>query len=527
MGWPRYQRPVRATSSARYARSVMTRRRHATTPDIPHAPLHRRARQRDRGEVAGPLGRRAHLLDARTRTGAARRGLRRGRATGRKLFVLDMFPYPSGAGLHVGHPLGYIGTDVYARFMRMSGHNVLHAMGYDAFGLPAEQYAVQTGQHPRVTTEANIANMRRQLRALGLGHDSAARRRHHRRRLLPLDAVDLPADLQLLVRRRRRPGPPDRRAAGRARGGHPRARERRATPTALAWPTSTRVEQRAARRLVPPRVPRRGAGELVPRARHRARQRGGHRRRPQRARQLPGLPASAEAVDAAHHRVRRPAARRPRPARLARVDQADAAQLDRPQRRRARCRSRSRSTTDVEIEVFTTRPDTLFGATYMVLAPEHPLVDVIVADRVARRDVATTSTTCPTRGRASSALDELPAEAVRAYREFAAQKSELERQAEGREKTGVFTGAFAINPTNGANDPDLHRRLRADGLRHRGDHGGARARRARLRVRATSSSCPIVAVIRPPDEWLARRAASTPTRRRRVARGVRRRRRRR
>jgi leucyl-tRNA synthetase len=89
----------------------------------------------------------------------------------RKLFVLDMFPYPSGAGLHVGHPLGYIGTDVYARFKRMTGHNVLHAMGYDAFGLPAEQYAVQTGQHPRVATEANVATMRRQLRALGLGHD--------------------------------------------------------------------------------------------------------------------------------------------------------------------------------------------------------------------------------------------------------------------------------------------------------------------------------------------------------------------
>ena len=88
-----------------------------------------------------------------------------------KLYVLDMFPYPSGAGLHVGHPLGYIGTDVYARYKRMTGHNVLHAMGYDAFGLPAEQYAVQTGQHPRTTTEANIATMRRQLRRLGLGHD--------------------------------------------------------------------------------------------------------------------------------------------------------------------------------------------------------------------------------------------------------------------------------------------------------------------------------------------------------------------
>ena len=88
-----------------------------------------------------------------------------------KLFVLDMFPYPSGTGLHVGHPLGYIGTDVYARFQRMNGYNVLHALGYDAFGLPAEQYALETGQHPRTATEANIATMRRQLRALGLAHD--------------------------------------------------------------------------------------------------------------------------------------------------------------------------------------------------------------------------------------------------------------------------------------------------------------------------------------------------------------------
>ena len=90
---------------------------------------------------------------------------------GKKLVVLDMFPYPSGAGLHVGHPLGYIGTDVYARFHRMLGKNVLHCLGYDAFGLPAEQYAVQTGQHPRKTTEDNMAVMRRQLRRLGLGFD--------------------------------------------------------------------------------------------------------------------------------------------------------------------------------------------------------------------------------------------------------------------------------------------------------------------------------------------------------------------
>jgi leucyl-tRNA synthetase len=88
-----------------------------------------------------------------------------------KLFVMDMFPYPSGAGLHVGHPLGFIGTDVFARYKRMTGHNVLHTMGFDSFGLPAEQYAVQTGTHPRTTTEANVANYRRQIRSLGLGHD--------------------------------------------------------------------------------------------------------------------------------------------------------------------------------------------------------------------------------------------------------------------------------------------------------------------------------------------------------------------
>ena len=88
-----------------------------------------------------------------------------------KVFIMDMFPYPSGTGLHVGHPLGFIGTDVYARYKRMTGHNVLHTMGYDAFGLPAEEHARQTGQHPRVNTNANIENMRKQLKRLGLGHD--------------------------------------------------------------------------------------------------------------------------------------------------------------------------------------------------------------------------------------------------------------------------------------------------------------------------------------------------------------------
>ena len=88
-----------------------------------------------------------------------------------KYFVLDMFPYPSGAGLHVGHPEGYTATDIIARTKRLQGYNVLHPMGWDAFGLPAEQYAIKTGQHPRVTTEANIDNFRRQLKALGFSYD--------------------------------------------------------------------------------------------------------------------------------------------------------------------------------------------------------------------------------------------------------------------------------------------------------------------------------------------------------------------
>jgi leucyl-tRNA synthetase len=115
------------------------------------------------------VGRAPHVRDAQHGRPARRPELAAER--GEKLFVLDMFPYPSGTGLHVGHPLGFIGTDVYARFKRMTGHNVLHAMGFDAFGLPAEQFAVETGQHPAITTDQNIATYRRQLRRLGLAHD--------------------------------------------------------------------------------------------------------------------------------------------------------------------------------------------------------------------------------------------------------------------------------------------------------------------------------------------------------------------
>ena len=133
-----------------------------------------------------------------------------------KLFILDMFPYPSGAGLHVGHPLGYIGTDVYGRYWRMKGSNVLHALGYDAFGLPAEQYAIETGTHPQVRTEENVATYRAPAAPAGPGPRRPPVRVHDGRELLPLDPVDLPADLRVLVRRRAGPGPTHRGAASRA-----------------------------------------------------------------------------------------------------------------------------------------------------------------------------------------------------------------------------------------------------------------------------------------------------------------------
>ncbi len=121
-----------------------------------------------------------------------------------KKFIMDMFPYPSGAGLHVGHPLGYIATDVFARFQRMTGHNVLHTLGFDAFGLPAEQYAVQTGTHPRVVHRGQHRQHEGPAAPAGPGPRQAPVVRHDRPGLLQVDPVDLPADLQLLVRRRRR-----------------------------------------------------------------------------------------------------------------------------------------------------------------------------------------------------------------------------------------------------------------------------------------------------------------------------------
>ena len=353
-----------------------------------------------------------------------------------KLYVLDMFPYPSGAGLHVGHPLGYIGTDVYARYKRMLGFNVLHTMGYDAFGLPAEQYAVQTGQHPRVTTEANIANMRRQLRRLGLGHDS--------RRSIATTDVDYYRWTQWIFLQiynawydteQQKARPIQELEAEFASG-------RRPTPDGRPWAELSRVEQRrlidSYRLAYVAEAPVNwcpGLGTVLANEEVTAEGRSERGNFPVFRRNLKQwmmrITAYADRL-------------------LADLDRLDWPESVKTMQRNWIGRSEgakvlfpvaSPAGVDKPIEVFTTRPDTLFGATYVVLAPEHPMVDSIVAaswpEGVDERW---------TGGAAS------PREAVAAYRDATSRKSELDRQ-ENREKTGVFTGAYVTNPVNGERLP--------------------------------------------------------------------------
>jgi leucyl-tRNA synthetase len=363
------------------------------------------------------------------------------------LFVLDMFPYPSGEGLHVGHPLGYIATDVYARFMRMSGRNVLHAMGYDAFGLPAEQYAVQTGTHPRVTTEQNIERYRSQLRALGVGHDP-------RRGPATTDVAYYRWTQWIFLQIYNSWYDTD---AGKAR------------------PIAELVDElRAGRVLTQPYdIPFDDLGPLEQRRSVDSYRLAYVAEAP--VNWCPGLGtvlANEEVTaEGRSDRGNFPVYRRPLKQWMLRItayadrllddlDLLDWSESIKSMQRNWIGRSHGALARfpveghDVEIEVFTTRPDTLFGATYMVLAPEHPLVDVVTANEWPGDTIGIDWS--------SNALDtwkglfgasDAPPVAVRRYREFAAEKTDLERQAEGREKTGVWTGAFAVNPTNGAYIP--------------------------------------------------------------------------
>ena len=335
----------------------------------------------------------------------------------KKLYVLDMFPYPSGAGLHVGHPLGYIGTDVFARFKRMTGHNVLHALGYDAFGLPAEQYALETGQHPRAATEANIANMRRQLRALGLGHDP-------RRGVATTDVPYYRWTQWIFLQIFNSWYDPEADRARPISDLDPGMSPEEIDSHRLAYLEDAVVNW----------CP--GLGTVL---------------------------ANEEVTaDGRSDRGNFPVFKKPLRQWKLRITAyaerllADLDLLDWPEPIKLMQRNwigRSVGATilfplaahGLAIEVFTTRPDTVFGATYMVLAPEHPLVDAIVP--VAWPDGT------PPKWRGPFGTDVSPAEAVAKYRAFAASKTELERQAEGREKTGVFTGALARNPLTNTEIP--------------------------------------------------------------------------
>jgi len=289
-----------------------------------------------------------------------------------KYYVLDMFPYPSGEGLHVGHPKGYISTDAISRYKRMRGFNVLHPMGWDAFGLPAEQHAINTGTHPAATTKRNTENYKRQLASLGLSYDWSRE----------IDTTD---------------------------PGYYRWTQ---------WIFSKLYERGLAYLAEVPVNWCPALGTVL---------------------------ANEEVIDGKSERGGHPVVRMPMRQWMLRITSyaerllSDLDELDWPEHIKkmqrdwigrsegARVRFTLPDHSKQSIEVFTTRPDTLFGATYMVLAPEHPLVAAI--------------TTPAQRG------------AVDAYVAEAARKSERSRMADADEKTGVFTGAYATNPVNDARIP--------------------------------------------------------------------------
>jgi leucyl-tRNA synthetase len=288
-----------------------------------------------------------------------------------KFYALDMFPYPSGAGLHVGHPEGYTATDIVSRYKRMKGYNVLHPMGWDAFGLPAEQYALQTGRHPREITVENINNFRRQIKSLGFSYDWD-------REISTTDPNYYKWTQWIFIQLYKK---------------------------GLAYVAEVPVNWCPA---------------------------------------LGTVLANEEVIDGLSERGGHPVIRRPMRQWMLKITEyaerllEDLEELDWSESIKDMQRNWIGKSTGAEVvfaidgheaalTVFTTRPDTLFGATYCVLAPEHELVGVIAsAEQKA---------------------------AVEAYVNQAARKSDLERTDLAKDKSGVFTGAYAINPVNGGKVP--------------------------------------------------------------------------
>src|SRR5438067_5026490 len=311
-----------------------------------------------------------------------------------KYYALDMFPYPSGSGLHVGHPEGYTATDIVARYKRMRGFNVLHPMGWDAFGLPAEQYAIKSGQHPAVTTRENVAKFKRQLKRIGFSYD-------WQREINTTDPLYYKWTQWIFLQ------------------------------IYNSWfdPETKRAEPISTYRGTDPDSVRLAYVADVP---------------VNWCPELGTVLANEEVVDGKSEVGGFPVVRRPMRQWMLRItayaerllDELE--KLDWPEGIKLLQRNwigRSEGAEidfkidkgDHEICVFTTRPDTLYGGTFLVLAPEHSLVDLIVTE------------------------EQWPA--VREYRERTARKSELERADMSKEKTGVFTGAYATNPANNERIP--------------------------------------------------------------------------
>jgi leucyl-tRNA synthetase len=314
-----------------------------------------------------------------------------------KYYVLDMFPYPSGAGLHVGHPEGYTATDIIGRYKRMTGHNVLHPMGYDSFGLPAEQYAIKTGQHPAITTAANIETFRRQLKSLGFAYDWD-------REIATTDPeyvrwtqwIFLQIYHSYFCGETNKARPVSELAAkGWTRDQIDDVRLAYVADTPVWWSPDLGTVL---------------ANEEVEEWKSK-----GHtvERRPLRQWMLRITKFAQRLIDE-----------------LDTLDWPEGIKLLQKNwigRSEGASVQFQISNFKLEIEVFTTRPDTLFGATYMVLAPEHPfVVEITSADQKS---------------------------AVEAYQKSISSKSDMDRGDLNKDKSGVFTGAYAINPVNNEQIP--------------------------------------------------------------------------
>ena len=365
------------------------------------------------------------------------------------LLVLDMFPYPSGKGLHIGHPLGYIATDVFSRYNRMLGKNVLYCLGYDAFGLPAEQYAVQTGQHPRKTTEDNIVVMARQLRRLGMSHDD-------RRSIQTIDPDYYKWTQWIFLQIFNSWYDTE---AVRPDGGRGRARPigelvdefsagHREVPGGARWADLSDHQQadllddyRLAYTSHAPVNWAPGLGTVLANEEVTSEGRSERGNFPVFKKDLRQwmmrITAYADRLADDLDRVDWP--EKVKIMQRNWIGRSNGAKVRFPIAEEGA----SHTPNDPAIEVFTTRPDTLFGATFMVLSPEHPLLDSLVP----AGDWPEGTKPAWTGGAAT------PAEAVAAYRLMASRRTDLERQADTKEKTGVFTGGWAVNPVNGTKVP--------------------------------------------------------------------------